>query len=133
MDWSSRYVKQFRICQQVVNYEYASEKADGVHKPGSQVRGDLGEAMDFAPDNVLEFILCTSVFEHAPYPWKTFGNYLVRFLKPGGIMVFTVSVSSHSRQLVSLFAHGDSSIIGKIRFYCVTIWSVTVNGGRCRQ
>lgn len=94
MDWSNRYVNQFAGCKHTVNYEYSADASKNEYIPAGDtsdgvIRGDMGEDMSHVPDQILDFVVCTQVFEHIPHFWNAMPN-LARMVKPQGVMLFTV-------------------------------------------
>jgi SAM-dependent methyltransferase len=72
----------------------------------------FGEALPFG-DGVFDVVLCDNVVDHAESPGKIVGE-IVRVMKPGGLLYFTVNVHHLVYHLVSV-AHGAWNAAG-LRF-----------------
>jgi ubiquinone/menaquinone biosynthesis C-methylase UbiE len=68
-----------------------------------------GEALPFR-DAEFDLVLCDNVIDHAEHPARI-ASELVRILRPGGVLFFTVNVHHPIYQLASVL-HGAWNAIG---------------------
>jgi hypothetical protein len=93
MDWSSKYVKQFTGCTQVIDFKY--ERNGNTFRPAAStqmglITGDLGENMSHVPPEVLDFAIVTQVFEHVPHFWNALPNLARMIKQETGLLLFSV-------------------------------------------
>jgi SAM-dependent methyltransferase len=100
---SCRLLRHFRCFGgvRIVGSDVNSEMVEWCrgHIPGIEFhQNELQPPLRFADDNSFDLILALSVFTHIPIEWqRDWLSELHRILRPGGILLCTVSGANHER------------------------------------